>query len=92
MPPGSRDRDQAGPAEAQVLATAATQPASGRPGEEQGDCIGCRLTGLMVGLGGCGYVSSRLWVEPYPKGGHRVALVGVSAALLALGLSRAAGI
>eukprot|EP00775_Hariotina_reticulata_P013374 gene13374-13501_t len=55
------------------------------------DCLGCRVTGLMLGLGGAGYVSSRLFEQPYPKGAHRVTLIGVSAALLALGLGRAVG-
>jgi len=66
------------------------QPPPSEP--SQADCMACRLTGLMLGLGGCGYVSSRLWVEPYPRGGHRVALITASAALLGLGLSRAAGL
>lgn len=49
------------------------------------------MTGLMLGLGGAGYVSSRLFEQPYPRGAHRASLIVVSGALLALGLGRAAG-
>jgi hypothetical protein len=62
--------------------------------EEQvvsGDCLGCRVTGLMVGLGGGGYVSSRLFEHPRPVGAHRYTLIGVSAGLFALGVGRAIG-
>jgi hypothetical protein len=55
------------------------------------DCLGCRVTGLMLGLGGAGYLSSSLWVDPPPRGAHRAAILAASAALLALGLGRAAG-
>jgi hypothetical protein len=95
------------PSEPQDHETAGGTPCSPVPQEQQlsqpqqrqeqqpenapGDCLGCRVTGLMLGLGGAGYVSSRLFEQPYPQGAHRVALVGVSAALLALGLGRAAG-
>lgn len=56
------------------------------------DCLGCRVTGLMLGLGGAGYVSSRLFDHPKPTGAHRYTLIGVSAGLLALGISRALGL
>lgn len=55
------------------------------------DCMGCRLTGLALGVGGGGYVASRLVEPPYPKGAHRVALISVSAGLFVLGISRALG-
>lgn len=55
------------------------------------DCLGCRLTGLALGVGGSVYVGSRLLQEPYPKGMHRYSLIGVSAGLLALGVGRALG-
>lgn len=55
------------------------------------DCLGCRITGLMLGLGGAGYVSSRLFEEPKPRGAHRYSLIAVSAGLFALGVSRALG-
>jgi len=77
---------------------AAASPAAARGGESPGDkaepeedCMGCRLTGLMLGLGGAGYLSSALWVDPPPRGAHRAAILAASAALLALGLGRAAG-
>jgi hypothetical protein len=56
-----------------------------------GDCMGCRLTGLALGVGGGGYVASRLVEPPYPKGAHRVALISVSVGLFALGIGRALG-
>jgi F0F1-type ATP synthase assembly protein I len=62
--------------------------------QEQGvssDCLGCRVTGLMLGLGGGGYVSSRLFEHPKPVGAHRYTLIGVSAGLFALGIGRAIG-
>jgi F0F1-type ATP synthase assembly protein I len=62
---------------------------------EQGvssDCLGCRVTGLMLGLGGGGYVSSRLFEHPKPVGAHRYTLIGVSAGLFALGIGRAIGL
>lgn len=56
------------------------------------DCLGCRVTGLMLGLGGAGYVSSRLFEDPRPRGAHRFTLITVSAGLFALGVSRALGL
>eukprot|EP00878_Enallax_costatus_P000924 GHUV01001054.1.p1 GENE.GHUV01001054.1~~GHUV01001054.1.p1 ORF type:complete len:111 (+),score=45.88 GHUV01001054.1:535-867(+) len=55
------------------------------------DCLGCRVTGLMLGLGGGGYVSSRLFENPRPRGAHRYTLIGVSVGLFGLGISRALG-
>lgn len=55
------------------------------------DCLGCRLTGLMLGLGGGGFVSSRLFEDPRPRGAHRYSLIGVSLGLFALGIGRALG-
>jgi len=55
------------------------------------DCMGCRLTGLALGIGGGGYVASRLFEQPYPRGAHKFALIGVSAGLFALGVGRALG-
>jgi len=49
------------------------------------------LTGLMAGLGGAGYVSSRFLEEPPPRGGHRAMLLVTSAALAGLGLARGFG-
>jgi hypothetical protein len=64
-------------------------------GEEGGgrraDCLGCRVTGLMAGLGGAGYLSSRLLEEPPPRGAHRAALLASSAVLAGLGLARGFG-
>jgi hypothetical protein len=60
--------------------------------DQEEDCLGCRVTGLMLGLGGAGYLSSSLWLgDPRPRGAHRAAILASSAALLALGLGRAAG-
>jgi hypothetical protein len=53
--------------------------------------LGCRVTGLMLGLGGGGYVSSRLFEHPKPVGAHRYTLIAVSASLFALGIGRAIG-
>lgn len=55
------------------------------------DCLACRLTGLALGVGGGGYVASRLFEQPYPKGAHKYTLVGVSAGLVLLGVGRALG-
>ncbi|KAI8472995.1 MAG: hypothetical protein J3K34DRAFT_466955 [Monoraphidium minutum] len=55
------------------------------------DCLGCRLTGLMAGLAGAGYLSSRLLEEPPPRGAHRSALLASSAALAGLGVARGLG-
>jgi len=55
------------------------------------DCMGCRLTGLALGIGGGGYVASRLFEQPYPRGAHKFALVSVSAGLFGLGVGRALG-
>jgi hypothetical protein len=55
------------------------------------DCMGCRVTGLALGVGGGGYVASRLFEQPYPKGGHRFGLIAVSGGLFVLGIARAIG-
>jgi hypothetical protein len=55
------------------------------------DCLGCRLTGLMAGLGGAGYLSSRLLDAPPPRGAHKAVLVASSAALAGLGVARGFG-
>lgn len=55
------------------------------------DCMGCRLTGLALGVVGGGYVAARLFEQPYPKGAHKLALISVSAGLFALGVGRALG-
>jgi hypothetical protein len=78
-------------------AGAATGGASAQQQQQQqekgvsSDCFGCRVTGLMLGLGGGGYVSSRLFEHPKPVGAHRYTLIGVSAGLFALGIGRAIG-
>lgn len=56
---------------------------------DEGDCLGCRVTGLMTGLGCGGFLSSRLFVAPHPKGAHRVALIAASAGFVAMGMARA---
>lgn len=63
----------------------------GDPSVRRADCLGCRLTGLITGLGGAGYISSRLLDEPPPRGAHRATLIASSAALAALGLARGFG-
>lgn len=87
-------------ADEQVLAASAGSAGGGAPAAppierldgNEPDCLGCRVTGLMLGLGGCGYISSRLWEQPYPRGGHRVAIITASAALLVFGVGRAVGL
>lgn len=59
---------------------------------EEGDCLGCRLTGLMMGLGGCGYLSSRLFTPPPPTPGHRLAIMAGSVTMLVMGVGRAIGL
>lgn len=59
--------------------------------DDFGDCLGCRVTGLMLGLGGAGYVSSRLFEHPKPVGAHKYTLIGMSVGLFALGIGRAIG-
>jgi hypothetical protein len=72
-------------------APATTTTAAAEPPARPDDCLGCRVTGLMLGLGGAGYLSSSLWVDPPPRGAHRAAILAASAALLALGVGRAVG-
>lgn len=69
------------------------QQAQGRGGAAApaADCMGCRLTGLALGVGGGGYLASRLFEQPYPKGAHKLAIISMSAGLFALGVSRALG-
>jgi len=55
------------------------------------DCIGCRVTGFIFGVGGSAYIASRLWEHPPPRGGHKVVLIVSSAALACMGLLRAGG-
>ena len=55
------------------------------------DCIGCRVTGFVFGVGGSAYIASRLWEHPPPRGGHRAVLIVSSAALACMGLLRAGG-
>jgi hypothetical protein len=79
-----------------LAAEAATASAAGKQQQQEqpavsGDCLGCRVTGLMLGLGGGGYVSSRLFEHPKPVGAHRYTLIAVSAGLFALGIGRAIG-
>lgn len=74
-----------GPQQQQTAVGSAPAPAAAA------DCLGCRLTGLALGVGGGGFVASRLFEQPYPKGAHKYALVGVSAGLFALGVGRALG-
>lgn len=92
---------------AQPLAsgTATPQAAAVAPGREgalpaadggggkprRADCIGCRLTGLMAGLGGASYLSTRLLEEPPPRGAHRFTLLASSALLAGLGIARGFG-
>jgi hypothetical protein len=52
------------------------------------DCLGCKVTGLMLGLGGGGFLSSRLFVHPYPTGAHKATIIASAAALFALGVGR----
>jgi hypothetical protein len=78
------------PRDAAAAPLAGTGEGSDAPGR-RADCLGCRLTGLMAGLGAAGYLSSRLLEEPPPRGGHRAALLASSAALAALGLARGFG-
>jgi hypothetical protein len=42
----------------------------------------------MLGLGGGGFLSSRLFVQPYPTGAHKAAIIASAAALFALGVGR----
>lgn len=55
------------------------------------DCLGCKLTGLALGVGGGGYLLSRLWETPPPRGLHRLAIVGMAGAIFVLGVGRAVG-
>jgi hypothetical protein len=79
------------PPQQQQEVGAAHPQAPGEPLQHK-DCMGCRVTGLLSGLGGGGYIASRLWEAPPPRGAHRVTLVVSAAALAALGLYRAAGL
>lgn len=103
---GTTSPTEYGPAQQQLPDSAlASAMTAGKPAQlpeqvqsvapqQQGpaDCLGCRVTGLMLGLGGAGYVSSRLFEHPKPTGAHRFTLIGVSVGLFALGISRALGL
>jgi hypothetical protein len=75
----------------QVGAPRGGDSSSSSAGAAQADCMGCRLTGLALGVGGGGYVGSRLLEQPYPLGGHRMSLIVVSGGLFVLGVGRALG-
>ncbi len=64
---------------------------AGRGGRGSGgaDCLGCRITGGLFGIGGGGFIASRLLEEPPPRGAHRAALVAMAGAVFCMGMYRA---
>lgn len=52
------------------------------------DCLGCRAVAVALGVGGGGYLASRLFEKPRPVGAHRYTLVATSAAMFVAGLYR----
>lgn len=60
-------------------------------GKAIGDCMGCRLTGLLFGTVGSLYLGSHLLSTPPPIGAHRLGIILASGAVLSLGLYRAIG-
>ncbi|GBF94128.1 hypothetical protein Rsub_07115 [Raphidocelis subcapitata] len=79
------------PAPPRAAAGGAAPAAASAPDARRADCLGCRLTGMMAGLGAAGYLSSALLESPPPRGAHRAALVAGSVALAGAGVARGFG-
>lgn len=62
-----------------------------QPAARRADCLGCRITGAVTGVGGAAFIASRLLEEPPPRGAHRGVLLASSAVLAGLGLARGFG-
>lgn len=55
------------------------------------DCLGCRVTGALFGVGGAGYLGAMLLQEPPPRGAHRYSLIATAATMFVFGMYRALG-
>jgi hypothetical protein len=65
------------------------QPAASRSSE---DCLGCRITGAVFGVGGAAYLASPLLLaDTPPRGAHRAGILIAASCALAVGLYRALG-
>lgn len=53
------------------------------------DCMGCRITGGLFGVGGAGYMASHLLSDPPPKGSHRISIMIAASTIFAMGMYRA---
>ena len=67
----------------------------GTHGAEDGtvaqDCLGCRVTGCLFGVGGAGYLGSVLLQEPPPRGAHRYSVIAAAGTMFVFGMYRAFG-
>jgi hypothetical protein len=62
-----------------------------KEGKALGDCMGCRLTGLLFGTVGSMYMGSHLLSTPPPTGAHRLGIILAAGAVFSLGMYRAIG-
>ncbi|GLC41203.1 hypothetical protein PLESTB_001527200 [Pleodorina starrii] len=66
--------------------------ASGPAGEARSvpqDCLGCRVTGCLFGVGGAAYLGSTLLQEPPPRGAHRYSVIAAAGTMFLFGMYRA---
>lgn len=63
----------------------------GGEGSVPQDCLGCRVTSFLFGLGGAGYLASTLLQEPPPRGAHRYSVIAAAATMFAFGMYRTLG-
>ncbi|GIL45806.1 hypothetical protein Vafri_2958 [Volvox africanus] len=55
------------------------------------DCLGCRVTGCLFGVGGAAYLGSALLQDPPPRGAHRYAMIAAAGTMFLFGMYRAVG-
>ncbi|GIL71864.1 hypothetical protein Vretimale_670 [Volvox reticuliferus] len=53
------------------------------------DCLGCRVTGCLFGVGGAAYLGSALLQDPPPRGAHRYAMIAAAGTMFMFGMYRA---
>jgi len=53
------------------------------------DCLGCKVSGALFGVGGGLYTAASLFKEPVPTGAHRYTVIAVSMSMFGLGVYRA---
>ncbi|KXZ47025.1 hypothetical protein GPECTOR_38g262 [Gonium pectorale] len=66
---------------------------SGRAGAQavpEQDCLGCRVTGCLFGLGGAAYLGSTLVLsDKPPRGAHRYSVIAAAGTMFVFGMYRA---